>query len=109
MHEKEIPPASPALILEISDILYDALGIVRNETELQQALAQIEKLEEENGENVDALRRLQLAKMMLALAICRKESRGAHYRSDYPMRDKKYQRYLKCDSGGVRNELSNTD
>jgi succinate dehydrogenase / fumarate reductase flavoprotein subunit len=109
VEDGEIPPVSAALIKEISEILYNALGIVRSETEMKNALKEIEKLEEENSEKIAAIRRLKLAKMMLLSAIYRKESRGAHYRSDYPKRDEKFQRYIKCDDSGVIDELSIKD
>jgi succinate dehydrogenase / fumarate reductase flavoprotein subunit len=105
VEENESSSASPALIRELSDILYRALGIVRNETEMQNALKEVEKLEEENSGNIAAVRRLRLAKMMLISAIYRKESRGAHYRSDYPFRDEKFGKYIKCDYSGVIDEL----
>jgi succinate dehydrogenase / fumarate reductase flavoprotein subunit len=106
VEENEIPRVLPELIQELSDILYGALGIVRNETEMQNARKEVEKLEEENRGNEAAIRRLKLAEMMLFSAIYRKESRGAHYRSDYPDRDEKFQGYIKCDYSGVIDELS---
>jgi succinate dehydrogenase / fumarate reductase flavoprotein subunit len=105
VREYEIPPASPVLIREISDILYRALGIVRNENDMQNALNEIKKMEEKNSGNTAAVRRLKLAEMMLLSALYRKESRGAHYRSDYPERDEKFKRYIKCDYSGVIDEL----
>jgi succinate dehydrogenase / fumarate reductase flavoprotein subunit len=93
--------ATPALLLEISDILYGALGIVRNEFEMKQALEQIEELIEINCGHAANLRRLHLAKMMLSSAIYRKESRGAHYRSDYPKQNEIFRRYIKCDVKGI--------
>jgi succinate dehydrogenase / fumarate reductase flavoprotein subunit len=109
VEEKVLSPTSPLLVRELSDILYSALGIVRNETEMQTALKKVGKLEEENRENIAAMRRIALAKMMLNSAIYRKESRGAHYRSDYPNRDEQFQRYIKCDYSGVIDELSIKD
>jgi succinate dehydrogenase / fumarate reductase flavoprotein subunit len=98
-------PASTTLILEISDILYGALGIVRNETDLEQALGRLERLAAENSGSIRTLRRIEFAKMMVISALARKESRGAHFRSDYPKRDDRYKKYIRCDINGVIDEL----
>ena len=86
--KKDFSPASPADIENISSILLEALGIVRCEEELAASLRKIETLLEEektneNGNN-KLYNRLLLAKAMLEGALLRKESRGAHYRSDFP-------------------------
>jgi succinate dehydrogenase / fumarate reductase flavoprotein subunit len=99
--ENELRPSDPALILEISDILYGALGIVRNEADMQRAVKQLRELADANRGDIIAERRIRLAEMMLASALFRTESRGAHYRSDYPQRDEKFQRYIKCDVNGI--------
>jgi succinate dehydrogenase / fumarate reductase flavoprotein subunit len=97
----ELTVATPALKVEISNILYNVLGIVRNETEMKNALEQIEKLIKKHSNNIANLRRLNLAKMMISSAIYRKESRGAHYRSDYPKQNEKFRRYIKCNFRGI--------
>jgi succinate dehydrogenase / fumarate reductase flavoprotein subunit len=99
--EDELHPAPPALILEISDILYSALGIVRNEADMQEAVKKLGALADANRGNVTAERRIRFAGMMLASALSRTESRGAHYRSDYPQQNEKFQRYVKCDVDGI--------
>jgi succinate dehydrogenase/fumarate reductase flavoprotein subunit len=99
--EEELRPPEPALILEISNLLYGALGIVRNEADMQKALHQLRELANANRGNPAAERRIRLAEMMLISALFRTESRGAHYRSDYPKRDEKFQRYVKCDVDGI--------
>jgi succinate dehydrogenase/fumarate reductase flavoprotein subunit len=101
INENELRPSEPALILEISDLLYGALGIVRNEADMQKALHQLRELSDTKRGNPTAERRIRLAEMMLASALFRTESRGAHYRSDYPKRDEKFQRYVKCDVDGI--------
>jgi succinate dehydrogenase / fumarate reductase flavoprotein subunit len=93
--------ATPALIRELSNILYNALGIVRNEAEMKIAMEEIDRLMDKNRGNEANLRRLNLARMMMACAIYRKESRGAHYRSDYPERNDKFKGYIKCDFKGI--------
>jgi L-aspartate oxidase len=69
--------------------------------ELKRATKQIEELMENNRGNEADLRRLNLARMMLSCAMYRKESRGAHYRSDYPERNEKFQGYIKCNFKGI--------
>jgi succinate dehydrogenase / fumarate reductase flavoprotein subunit len=92
---------TPAVVFEVSDILYKALGIVRNETEMKSAMEIIEGMMEKYCGNEADIRRLNLARMMLSCAIYRKESRGAHYRSDYPDENDKFKRYIKCNFKGI--------
>jgi aspartate oxidase len=87
--------ATPEIVAKTADILCNALGIVREEATMQSALNEIEKLIAENQNRPNDLPRLYLAAAMLSSAISRKESRGAHYRSDFPQRDEKYQRAMK--------------
>jgi succinate dehydrogenase/fumarate reductase flavoprotein subunit len=69
---------------------------------MQGAMNEIKKLIEENRDCPNNLPRLYLAEAMLSSAISRRESRGAHYRSDFPQRDEKYQGYMKiqCQARG---------
>jgi succinate dehydrogenase / fumarate reductase flavoprotein subunit len=97
--------ATPEIVAKTADILYNALGIVREEITMQRALHEIEKLIAENQERPNDLPRLYLAEAMLSSAISRRESRGAHYRSDFPQRDEKYQKYMRVRCP-ARRELS---
>ena len=75
---------SRELICAIRNILSEAMGIVRNEGSLQTALDQLKQLAADREHNLQEQNRLMLAEAMLRSALVRKESRGAHYRSDYP-------------------------
>ncbi|MBR0091182.1 MAG: hypothetical protein IJP92_05755, partial [Lachnospiraceae bacterium] len=71
--------------LRLGEVLYQGLGVVRDAEGMQEALDDIKKLEVETGEITEnKRRRLRLAEAMLMSALARKESRGAHTRSDFP-------------------------
>lgn len=80
---------SAELTQRVGDILLSALGIVRNEKGLATALGELEKL---NAKCESDRQRLVLARAMLLSALARKESRGAHFRSDFPTTDDSYKR-----------------
>ena len=73
----------------LSDLLYGALGIVREEETMQRAVGIIARLREET-ECPSERNRLLLGEAMLRSALARRESRGAHARADYPERDEAF-------------------
>ena len=90
---------------ELQDIMDANVQVFRTEQTLKEALEVIDKLEErytrvtvqDKGKrfNLDLLEAVELgflldmAKVMTAAALHRKESRGGHFREDYPERDDK--------------------
>jgi L-aspartate oxidase len=63
------------------------VGLERNEAGLTAALAAIAKLETANAGDPD-MRNMTAASMLIAgAALTRQESRGGHFRSDYPATD----------------------
>ncbi|MBR1534128.1 MAG: FAD-binding protein [Ruminococcus sp.] len=82
---------SPAVAQRISDILYASLPIMRNEQVMQNAEKELTDML--NGKCTEAEKnRLYLALAMVQSAINRRESRGAHKRTDYPERDDEHYR-----------------
>jgi succinate dehydrogenase / fumarate reductase flavoprotein subunit len=87
----------------LRDIMWDYVGVFRDENGLKTAISEIFKLREEakntyvldkskvyNTEFYNALElknMLDLALVIATTALNRKESRGDHYRLDYPKRD----------------------
>ncbi len=84
------------LSIRVSEIMTSYAGIVRNEHLLREGLAKLEKEREKYvkdgfeiynkmGENL-----LIVAELIIRSALYRKESRGGHFREDYPVEDKSF-------------------
>lgn len=88
----------------VSEIMNLYAGIIRSEIGLKEGLQQIEELDrmidkadsKSNGGQakeyyIEASRRLLcVARLIMSPALLRKESRGGHYREDYPCTDESY-------------------
>jgi L-aspartate oxidase len=83
---------SPAAFDTIRDVTWRHIGIMRDGKELAGALAQLQAIElprsEKPGRAEYEVRNLHsLALLMARSALAREESRGSHYRADFPYRD----------------------
>ena len=89
----------------LQDMMQDLVGIVRHEKEMLQALERIKQLKARaqrvgvsgNREYnpgwhtaIDLNNLLTVSEMVTMAALERKESRGAHFRDDYPAKDEKF-------------------
>jgi succinate dehydrogenase/fumarate reductase flavoprotein subunit len=83
----------------LEDLMWERVGLVREERGLTGALAEIEELQERVrytrvpdfrrlnlawAEALDVVNLLEVAELVTRSALERRESRGAHYRSDFP-------------------------
>ena len=99
------------LIEQLREKMSSNVGIMRNEKDLQDALETIESIKSQfkdvgvSGQlvyNKGLLACLELGNMLIATeaivrsAIMRKESRGAHTRSDYPKKSKEWLKNIIC-------------
>ena len=81
---------------EISRIMTDYAGIIRNAEKLKQGLNELESLEDNlpreiNEYNTLICRNLiTVARLIICSALYRQESRGGHFREDYPCSDASY-------------------
>lgn len=115
------PPS--VLLAELKETMWRGCGLVRTREGLEEAAAQVDDLLE-RAERVaspggrewnvgwqqalDVVNQLQVAETMIASALERQESRGAHFRDDFPeRRDDVWLRYVvarRGDGGGVELE-----
>ncbi|HTZ54354.1 MAG TPA: L-aspartate oxidase [Candidatus Acidoferrum sp.] len=84
----EATPAERQATSDLRNVMYANVGLVRNEFGLREALSRIEDLEASFPGAANELRNLLVVGRLVAeAALARKESRGSHYRSDYPATD----------------------
>ena len=87
-----------ALRKQLEDLMWEKVGVVRRGADLESALGELEMLaqrvEAANADSLpawnaalDAANLIVVAKMVAHSALVRTESRGAHYREDFPAPD----------------------
>jgi succinate dehydrogenase / fumarate reductase flavoprotein subunit/fumarate reductase flavoprotein subunit len=89
---------------EIENLMWENVGLVRTGKKIEQAISRLDELLEKAGrafvENrfirqynmewnsiIDVTNLITVSRMVANSALCRKESRGAHYREDFPETD----------------------
>jgi succinate dehydrogenase / fumarate reductase, flavoprotein subunit len=105
---------------DLQSMMQDEAGIVRNEHELERALAGIGKLKQRaervgvygnrefnNGWHtaLDLTNLLTVSEAVVRSAIDRKESRGAHFRDDYPDKNPEGSKYNTVIRKGADGEM----
>ncbi len=84
---------TPGLAEHIGRILQEGLGILRDQDSMEKALKELHTCVCNTAAD---FRRLQLARAMLICALSRKESRGAHYRIDFPVENDVFWQKTSC-------------
>jgi L-aspartate oxidase len=86
------PSPSCATLEKIREVMWHEVGIMRSGKELMDAVKQLEAIElpksEKTSRATHELRNLHTLSLLMARsALAREESRGSHYRSDFPYRN----------------------
>lgn len=94
---------------EIKKVMWEYVSIIRDEKGLKTGLRKIEEIENKinnlkipnqkeynekliNG--LEIINMVELGKLIIESALIRKESRGAHYREDYPEKNKEWEKSI---------------
>jgi L-aspartate oxidase len=93
-HTQVDHPAVDQVVQEVRCFLWDKVGIIRNGKHLQEAVKRLESLQvpaagAPSRRWWEAQNILEVGRLIARSALAREESRGAHYRADFP---------LKCES-----------
>jgi L-aspartate oxidase len=114
-HALELPPSAlagddepaAAADAEIRRVMWEKAGLVRTGDGLREALAAIEALAATLPAGAgEARNRATVARLVATAALARPESRGAHFRADYPLADSAWRRriLLTLEGGAPRLE-----
>jgi len=83
-----------SLKVKLRRLMTRNVGIIRNEEKLQDALNQVFEMKKQINEKIytsveqwEFVNMLSLSELVIRSALLRKESRGAHYRTDFPHTD----------------------
>ena len=82
----------PRVVNSLRGILWDQVGIIREQAALAEAVRQLEELTlpepvPSDRQCHEARNMLTVARLIASSAMARRESRGAHYRTDMPFKD----------------------
>jgi L-aspartate oxidase len=79
---------------QLRDAMTRCLGLERDQTGIRTALSRISAIERAANGEASLLNMTAAARLVASAALARRESRGAHFRSDYPQTDKTFTRTL---------------
>lgn len=82
------------------EVMWKYCGIERNAMELKKALMELERIEkiagiEDSIKSQQFQNKLLLQKLIIESALRRKESRGVHFRTDYPKQNNLYKKHFR--------------
>ena len=76
----------------VREICWRSAGIIRSQASLEEGLAQLEELEKQKPDRLSLLL-LTYGRLVMVSALDRQESRGTHYRQDFPETKPEWQKH----------------
>lgn len=97
------------IINTVQNVMWRHAGVVRNATGLREAREVLGTIKERlpapiSRQNCEAINLRQCATLMIRSALAREESRGAHYRTDFPNHEEKFRKHSIAEGDLVRFE-----
>ena len=80
---------STAVKKRVKRLMWERVGIIRDRDSLQRAIREFDQISKSNLSN-SSRNFVTLAMLVAQAALWREESRGGHFRSDFPARDEKW-------------------
>lgn len=96
------------VIGELQTLNYRYIGLCRDEAGLKMLQKELDRIELNNPHPSTRLRNIMIVSRLIATtALERKESRGGHYRLDYPNSDPRYQRHSIVELSHLTKDIVN--
>jgi L-aspartate oxidase len=88
----ELPGQIDKLLCEVRSIMWDKVGVIRKGKDLQEAVKRLQSISlaptgTPDRRYYEAQNVLEVARLIARSALAREESRGAHYRTDFPLKN----------------------
>ncbi|MGE0408129.1 MAG: L-aspartate oxidase [Amphiplicatus sp.] len=99
-------PAPPEALARLRNAMSSGAALIRSQASLQGVLDVIEDLNQESAMTSGLRSALIAAELIVHGALSREESRGAHFRSDFPQTDKEACHTEICAADRVREEAA---